>query len=59
MTVFVNYSIIKLSIANSQVDSFARMLPDGNRLWALEDVKAIVEEYGIVVITRYQGLTLL
>ncbi|GMR56587.1 hypothetical protein PMAYCL1PPCAC_26782, partial [Pristionchus mayeri] len=34
------------------VDSFARLLPDGSRLWAAEDVKAIVEEYGIVVITR-------
>ncbi|GMS78432.1 hypothetical protein PENTCL1PPCAC_607, partial [Pristionchus entomophagus] len=34
------------------VDSFARFLPDGTRLWAEEDVRSIVEDYGIVVINR-------
>ncbi|GMT07208.1 hypothetical protein PENTCL1PPCAC_29382 [Pristionchus entomophagus] len=34
------------------VESFGRILPDGKRLWAAEDVKAIVEEYGLVIIQR-------
>ncbi|GMT09027.1 hypothetical protein PFISCL1PPCAC_324 [Pristionchus fissidentatus] len=34
------------------VDSFKRLLPDGSKLWADEDVKAIVEQFGIVVINR-------
>lgn len=40
-----------------QVDSFSRILSDGSRLWAEEDVAAIVEEYGIVVITRWEAGT--
>ncbi|GMS78430.1 hypothetical protein PENTCL1PPCAC_605, partial [Pristionchus entomophagus] len=41
-----------LVCGGDMVDSFVRLLPDGSRLWAEEDVRAIVEDYGIVVINR-------
>ncbi|GMT36454.1 hypothetical protein PFISCL1PPCAC_27751, partial [Pristionchus fissidentatus] len=34
------------------VDSFKRVLPDGKKLWAEEDIRAIVEQFGIVVLKR-------
>ncbi|GMR61034.1 hypothetical protein PMAYCL1PPCAC_31229, partial [Pristionchus mayeri] len=34
------------------VDSFTRILPDGSSLWAIEDLKTIVEDFGIIVVKR-------
>ncbi|PAV61013.1 hypothetical protein WR25_04375 [Diploscapter pachys] len=43
---------LKLVVGGDVVDSFTRILPNGQHLWAPSDIKSIISEFGLLVITR-------
>lgn len=41
-----------LVVGGDVVDSFTRILPDGSNLWNSSDIRTIITEFGLIVLSR-------